>query len=129
LRASDAGSMMLDQANQGFDIELQMEAECGLPDTAQGELELFLVDASARGHGVGGSLWRHAMQYFAQERKSGFFLHTDSTCDVGFYDHKGLNRINHRDIRPSHSTLADEGVLPEDLFIYAGDVKQFAEVR
>ena len=91
------------------------------------EIELFLVAKSARGHGVGGSLWRQAMDYFANCQVARFYLHTDSSCDVSFYDHKGLDCIAHRTASETVARLggsADGEVPPlfDDMFIYRGKV-------
>ena len=61
-----------------------------------GELELFIVNPDVRGHGVGGRLWRRMQEHFAAWDVPAFYLHTDSDCDVSFYDHKGLDCIAHR---------------------------------
>lgn len=93
LNRSTLGAKTLSETEQWHEMELRMEREIDINDVARGEIELFLVAKSARGHGVGGSLWRQAMDYFANCQVARFYLHTDSSCDVSFYDHKGLNCI------------------------------------
>ena len=101
LNRSTLGAKTLSETEQWHEMELRMEREIDINDVARGEIELFLVAKSARGHGVGGSLWRQAMDYFANCQVARFYLHTDSSCDVSFYDHKGLNCIAARYAAPS----------------------------
>ena len=63
--------------------------------------------------------------------KSGFSvdldLHTDSDCDVSFYDHKGLDCIAHRTASETVARLGGSanGEVPplfDDMFIYRGKV-------
>ena len=53
-----------------------------------------------------------------------FYLHTDSDCDVSFYDHKGLDCIAHRSAeRPAGAPIEDsKEPLFDDMFIYRGRV-------
>ena len=80
----------------GFSVELDLEREGRANETTMGELELFIVNPDVRGHGVGGRLWRRMQEHFAAWDVPAFYLHTDSDCDVSFYDHKGLDCIAHR---------------------------------
>ena len=116
LNRSTLGAKTLSETEQWHEMELRMEREIDINDVARGEIELFLVAKSARGHGVGGSLWRQAMDYFANCQVARFYLHTDSSCDVSFYDHKGLNCIAAR-YAASHP---EDGADMDDIFIYAG---------
>lgn len=63
------------------------------------EVTLFLVDAGMRGRGVGGRLYEAMMARFAKFGVDEYFLYTDDTCDVGFYDHRGLARMGERAVR------------------------------
>ena len=116
LNRSTLGAKTLSETEQWHEMELRMEREIDINDVARGEIELFLVAKSARGHGVGGSLWRQAMDYFANCQVARFYLHTDSSCDVSFYDHKGLNCIAAR-YAADHP---EDGADMDDIFIYAG---------
>ena len=116
LNRSTLGTKTLSETEQWHEMELRMEREIDINDVARGEIELFLVAKSARGHGVGGSLWRQAMDYFANCQVARFYLHTDSSCDVSFYDHKGLNCIAAR-YAADHP---EDGADMDDIFIYAG---------
>ena len=56
-------------------------------------LNLFMIDARFRGHGIGNRLWQMAMEYLREKQSARYFLWTDSDSDFGFYEHKGLQRI------------------------------------
>ena len=56
------------------------------------------------------------MDYFANCQVARFYLHTDSSCDVSFYDHKGLTCIAAR-YAADHP---EDGTDMDDIFIYAG---------
>lgn len=58
-----------------------------------GEVVLFLVDETMRGRGVGRMLFDHAMQDFRLSGVNRYFLFTDTRCNVGFYNHRGLTRL------------------------------------
>ena len=111
----------------GFSVELDLEREGRANETTMGELELFIVNPDVRGHGVGGQLWRRMQEHFAAWDVPAFYLHTDSDCDVSFYDHKGLDCIAHRTASETVARLggsADGEVPPlfDDMFIYRGKV-------
>lgn len=61
----------------------------------QGKVELFIVDSSYQGLGLGKKLFRAALAFFAQRQVSDFYLFTDSSCNVGFYQHAGLSCRGH----------------------------------
>ena len=42
---------------------------------------------------VGGGLVSRGEDHLAQTGATGYYLITDDTCDVGFYDHLGLSRL------------------------------------
>lgn len=95
--------------------ELELEDESSVNATTQGELELFVVNPDIRGCGVGGGLWHRIHAYLAENGASDYYLHTDSSCDVSFYDHKGLECVAKR-------TSCEDGVY-ESMFIYRGKVE------
>ena len=102
-------------------LETKLEAKSHINDLTQAELELFLVSPDARGHGVGGGLWKHTMHMLRNNGVNRYYLHTDSACDVSFYDYHGLSKDaswlhkNHPyDIERAKS-------LVEDLYIYSGE--------
>ena len=109
----------------GFSVELDLEREGRANETTMGELELFIVNPDVRGHGVGGQLWRRMQEHFAAWDVPAFYLHTDSDCDVSFYDHKGLDCIAHRTASETVARLGGSGEVPplfDDMFIYRGKV-------
>ena len=62
------------------------------------------VPLLARGMGVGRRLFNHMLGVFHDAGLREYFLFTDSTCDVGFYDHRGLIRKAERDDRNDGSS-------------------------
>ena len=134
LAGDAAASASLRGLDLAFDVELELEASCGVNETTQGELELFVVNPDVRGAGVGGGLWRRAQAHLAQAGVESYYLHTDSDCDVSFYDHKGMTRVAerlHAATSAGQSTAAveaasDDMTVPwsfaDDMFIYRGPV-------
>lgn len=121
LNATAEGADALARTLAWHRVEERMEDDIDLNERATAELCLFLVASAARGHGVGGTLWRRLLAYFAREGVTRYFLHTDSSCDVGFYDHKGLERTAERYAADHPEEPAGDG---EDLFIYEGEVRK-----
>ena len=102
-------------------LETKLEAKSHINDLTQAELELFLVSPDARGHGVGGGLWKHTMHMLRNNGVNRYYLHTDSACDVSFYDYYGLSKDAswlHKD-HPYDIERAKS--LVEDLYIYSGE--------
>ena len=125
LDATELGAACLKDTERWHGVEIEMEDALDLNARTQGEVELFLVAAAARGHGVGGTLWRRQMAYFADHGVERYYLHTDSSCDIGFYDHQGLDRVAERRAAERPGDAADGGTDGgadglDDLFIYAG---------
>ncbi|HCA74070.1 MAG TPA: GNAT family N-acetyltransferase [Bifidobacterium sp.] len=71
------------------------------------EVVLFVVSASARGMGVGRRLFAHMLHEFRHAGIREYFLFTDTTCDYGFYDHRGLERRAARTMRFPSFTQSD----------------------
>ncbi|MBI0144758.1 MULTISPECIES: GNAT family N-acetyltransferase [Bifidobacterium] len=129
LSATTLGAQTLDRARQWQLTEVRLEKQCGLAVPPQAELRLFLVSSRARGRGVGGALWRDTLEHLDQAGIGRFYLHTDSSCDVGFYDHQGMERLAELKGRdhaafagrdPSDDPQFFEGI--DDIFIYGGRV-------
>ena len=120
LNATPEGAAALARTNAWHALETRMEDELAINERDTAELELFLVAPAARGHGVGGTLWRRMLDHLASEGVDRYYLHTDSSCDVGFYDHKGLRRVAERYAKDHSDEPAGNG---EDVFIYEGEVQ------
>lgn len=122
LGTTPIGSQGLRETLHWHDLEHDMEQSIGINDATQAELELFLVSAAARGRGVGGGLWRRLLAHFADRGVNRYYLHTDSSCDVSFYRHKGLDCVAERyaSDHPEDNMLG--GAVMDDIFIYAGSV-------
>lgn len=102
-------------------LETKLEAKSHINNLTQAELELFLVSPDARGHGVGGGLWKRTMHLLRNNGVNRYYLHTDSACDVSFYDYHGLRKdASYK--RAEHSYEAQNTKsLVDDLYIYSGE--------
>ncbi|WP_300767052.1 GNAT family N-acetyltransferase [uncultured Bifidobacterium sp.] len=103
--SSAAAKTELAKARRWHSLDKEIERASDLLSGKVAEVELFLVSPKARGHGVGRSLWGGALEYFRANDVKTFFLHTDTSCDMGFYDHQGLRRVSELSLRPSSPTL------------------------
>ena len=118
------GARVIETLEDGFFVrEGILEEDSDITATTQAELELFMVNPGVRGAGVGGALWRQLLAALRSMGVRAFFLHTDSSCDFGFYDHKGLSRVAER-LAADHPEDADlaPGMNTDDQFIYRADL-------
>lgn len=89
------------------------------------ELTLFAVDASARGLGVGGALFRDYMAHLRAHGRTDFYLYTDSLCTYQFYERQAMVRAAAEDM-----ALQVEG-LPStvEVYLYTGRIPEQALSR
>lgn len=89
-------------------------------ETNRAEIVLFIVSPEMRGKGVGRRLFDHMLSYFRAIGAGGYFLFTDSSCNVGFYEHNGLKR------KASRTLAVDGGTEADTLgcFLYEGSVPE-----
>lgn len=120
INSTEAGCKALADLESRLDIERRMERDTGINDVTSAEVELFLVSQAARGHGIGGELWSRTMDYFIRNNVSSFYLHTDSDCDVSFYDRHGLKRVLERDEMSQAGENHDSGAAPSMMYLYSG---------
>lgn len=59
-------------------------------------VKLLIVSPAARGLGLGKRLVEAARAYLRERGAAGFYLMTDDSCDVSFYDHLGLRQVRRR---------------------------------
>lgn len=63
-----------------------------------GVLTLFAVSEQSQGLGVGKELLRLTAEYLRERGVKSIYLHTDSTCNYGFYDSQGFERLGDREM-------------------------------
>lgn len=80
------------------------------------ELVFFVLDEKCRDLGIGKSLFNKATDYLKSVNAKNFYLYTDTTCNYGFYEHMGLNRIGEKTFDFPDNQSAS-------FFIYEGKIK------
>lgn len=133
LRHSERGRMILRWFAAFADCDARLIRDAELAGRRyQGEVALFIVDRDFRGHGVGRMLFDSAIDYFAGIGVEDFFLFTDTTCDFGFYEHRGLTRRCER----VASVSSDGSRVPEpgdtrriSMFVYDDAVSRQLSLR
>lgn len=60
--------------------------------TYQAEVILLILDPSLQGTGIGARMLDHMEREFRAADVRRYFLYTNTDCNVGFYDRRGLNR-------------------------------------
>ncbi len=64
-----------------------------VPNKDAPEFLVLIADPNARGMGVGKTLMIEGEQYLKQAGFKSYYLITDSSCDYGFYDKFGMDRV------------------------------------
>ncbi|WP_144446227.1 GNAT family N-acetyltransferase, partial [Bifidobacterium longum] len=83
------------------------------------EVVLFVLDPAARGHGLGRRMFETLMDAFRLAGVRDYFLFTDTTCDVGFYVHRGLTQVCEQSLPASVP-----GENPSSFYLYEGSVPE-----
>ncbi len=95
----------------------QMLKEAKLP--YKEELVLFITHKDYQGQGIGKALIEAFENRLRQASKSAYYLFSDTSCNYGFYDHNGYERIQNKTIQQGKKT--DEKTL--DMFMYTKSLK------
>lgn len=93
------------------EAELEREYAADDPVGAGAAVKLLIVSPDAKGMGLGGRLFSAALEHLREAGAAGYHLLTDDSCDVGFYEHKGLTQAKRRRSRaywPGVDPGADE---------------------
>ncbi|MBM6817282.1 GNAT family N-acetyltransferase [Olsenella uli] len=100
------------------EAELEREYAAGNPAGADAAVKLLIVSPDAKGLGIGGRLFSAALGHLRESGATGYHLLTDDSCDVGFYEHKGLTQAKRR-----RSRAYWPGVDPEkdEFYVYVYD--------
>ncbi|MCZ0717060.1 GNAT family N-acetyltransferase [Aerococcus kribbianus] len=94
--------------------EINVELDKNHQEVNQAVVELFILSPSARGKGIGGELWKQGLAEFKDHGVSHYTLHTDSACDYGFYDYKGLK---------ADPAIPSSNDPDYKFFLYAGNIE------
>lgn len=73
------------------EINKALLAQC--PRQFDGEVAFFAVRSDQRGAGVGKALFQRLQAHMKAQGICNFYLFTDSTCNYGFYEHQGMERL------------------------------------
>lgn len=64
-----------------------------------GVLTLFAVREDVRGFGVGKGLLSKLLSYYEKNQSDSIYLYTDDTCNYGFYEHMGFQRLKEKPVK------------------------------
>lgn len=78
-----------------------------------GELAFFAIRDDQRGLGIGKQLFDRVLSFMKSQSIKNFYLYTDATCNFGFYEHQGMERLNERSC--NLNPFVDEEIL---FFLY-----------
>lgn len=82
------------------------------------EVTLFAVHSTARGRGVGSTLYRDLMTHLRERGRTEVFLYTDELCTYQFYERVGLVRAAERNLELTVPGLP--GTM--SVYLYAGGI-------
>lgn len=83
-----------------------------------GVLTLFAVNESCRGLGVGTKLFSGLSEYLKGTNTKRIYLYTDTTCNYGFYEHKGFERLEEQSL----AMTKDGNPFEMNVFLYGYSV-------
>lgn len=83
-----------------------------------GVLTLFAVNENCRGVGVGKSLLAGFLEYLKQQKIKRIYLYTDTTCNYGFYESHGFERLEEQPL----SLTKDGHQFDMNVFLYGYSV-------
>lgn len=84
------------------------------PYVYDAELTFFAVDETCRGLGVGKQLHELFLDYLKNEGLTTYYLFTDTDCNFGFYESRGIKRRNEH----QHQFNIDHVSLDVDFYLY-----------
>lgn len=84
-----------------------------------GVLTLFAVNENCRGLGVGTKLFSGLSEYLKSKNTKRIYLYTDTTCNYGFYEHKGFERLEEQTLEMTK----DSKSFQMNVFLYGYSVR------
>ena len=100
------------------EAELEREYAADGPVGADAAVKLLIVSPDAKGLGLGGRLFSAALDHLREAGASGYHLLTDDSCDVGFYEHKGLRQAMRR---RSQASWPGADPATDEFYVYVYD--------
>ena len=91
---AEAVRVEMDGVREEAALEREYAAAGGVG--ADAALKLLIVSPDAKGMGLGGKLFSAGVERLRAAGAAGYHLLTDDSCDVGFYEHKGLTQAMRR---------------------------------
>lgn len=82
------------------------------------EVVLFVTAPQTRGLGLGARLFDTLLQSFREQGVHDYFLFTDTTCNFGFYEHRGLTRAAEITRRRNNAAPGEPNT--ESFYLYEG---------
>lgn len=79
-----------------------------------GVLTLFAVNEECRGLGVGKELLSRLFDYLQKQNVGRIYLYTDTTCSYEFYEHKGFERLEEKQL----TVTREEKPFRMNVFLY-----------
>lgn len=67
-----------------------------------GVLTLFAVNQDCRGFGIGKTLLEYLLNYLEKQEVKHIYLYTDTTCTYEFYERRGFERMESKELRMEH---------------------------
>ena len=83
-----------------------------------GVLTLFAANENCRGLGVGKMLLAGLLEYLKQQKINRIYLYTDTTCNYGFYERHGFERLEEQSL----SLTIDGQPFDMNVFLYGYSV-------
>ena len=116
LSLTKKGRLMMEMfGSTEIKLDNELFEETGKDFDAQ--LSFFAVKSTERGTGVGDRLYKSLMNYFRGLDAENFYLFTDTSCNYGFYLHKGLKKLN--ELRADFSQFSTPD---ETYFLFAKEI-------
>lgn len=90
----------------------------GMKKDFDGVLTLFAVKEDVRGRGEGKALLSKLSTYYSEHNTNRIYLYTDHTCNYGFYEHMGFQRLKEKRV----NVLRENKESKLDVYLYGFNI-------